>query len=309
MAKRHWRKLALLAKVETVYGTDAVPAGAANAILAINVTHRTIVADQLTRDLMTPWMGHQGVILDGVVSTLEFQVELAGSGAVGTAPAYGALLRMCGMAEAVSAGVSVTYTPVSAGFDAGTIYFNQDGVRKIMLGTRGNVSAELAPGTIPRLRFAFTGLLGTITDTALPAVTLTAFKKPVPVNPDNTTLTLHGLALIGERFTFDLGNVVEKRILIGEKSIQITDRKTVGSIVAEGVPIATKNWYSTALDHTVGPVEFEHGITAGNIVTIGGPAAQIGPPEDGQTQGIINNTLPLMMLPNAGNDELSIVFT
>lgn len=309
MAKRFWRKLAILAKIETTYGTDAVPTGEANAILGLNVTHRTMVGEQLSRDLLLPWLGHQGVILDGVVSTLELSVECAGSGAAGTAPGYGPLLRMCGLAEAIVAGTSVAYAPVSAGYEAGTIYFNQDGVRKIMLGTRGTVSLELVPGQIPRWRFMFTGLLGTITDTALPAVTLTAFKKPVPVNADNTTVSLHGTALIVERFSLDLANTVEKRWLIGEKSVQITDRKSTGSVVAEAVSIAAKDWYGIAQAHTTGALEAVHGLVAGNIVTIDGAAVQIGLVEDGQTQGIVNNTLPLMFLPDAGNDELTITLT
>ncbi|MFH1796266.1 MAG: phage tail tube protein [Pseudomonadota bacterium] len=309
MAKRSWRKLAILAKIETSYGVDAVPTGGANAILGVNVTHRTMVGEQLSRDLLLPYLGHQGVILDGVVSTLEMSVEIAGSGAAGTAPAYGPLLRMCGMAETIVAATSVAYAPVSAGYEAGTIYFNQDGVRKIMLGARGTVSLELVPGQIPRYRFMFTGLLGTITDTALPAVTLTGFIKPVPVNADNTTLSLHATTLIAERFSLDLAATVEKRWLIGEKSIQITDRKSTGSVVVEAGTIAAKDWYGIAKAHTTGALAAVHGLVAGNIVTIGAPAVQIGLVEDGQTQGIINNTLPLMFLPVSGNDELSLTFT
>jgi hypothetical protein len=309
MAKRFWRKLALLAKIETTYATDPTPTGAANAILAVNVTHRTMVAEQLSRELMLPYLGHQGVMLTGQVSTLEFSVEFAGSGAAGTAPAYGPLLRMCGLAETIAAGVSATYAPVSAAFESGSIYFNQDGVRKIMLGVRGTATLELVPQQIPRWRFTFTGLTGTISDTVLPSTTLTGFVKPVPVSAAQTTLSLHSTALIAERFSLDLGVTVEKRMLIGEDSIQITDRQSTGSVVAEAGTIAAKNWYAIAKAHTPGALALVHGTAAGNIITIGAPAVQIGLVEDGQTQGIINNTLPLMFLPSTGNDEFSVAFT
>ena len=309
MAKRFWRKLAILAKIETTYGTDAVPTGVANAILMTNVTHKTMVGERLQRELLVPWMGHQGVILSDHVSTLEGSVEIAGSGAAGTAPAYGPLLRMCGMAETIEVATSVEYAPVSGAFEAGSIYFNLDGVRKIMLGVRGTWSLELVPQQIPRYRFSFTGLLGTLSDTALPAVTLTAFKKPVIVSKDNTTISLHGSPVIAERFSLDLAASVEKRLLIGENSVQITDRQATGSIVVEAGTLAEKNWYAIAKAHTTGVLAAVHGVTAGNIVTIGAPAVQIAEPDDGQTQGIINNTLPLLFTDPDGSGDLTITIT
>jgi hypothetical protein len=97
------------------------------------------------------------------------------------------------MAETLSAGVSAVYSFVSAAQEAVSIYFNRDGVRQVLLGARGNCTFELTPQGIPRFRFTFTGLLATITDTALPAQTLTGFVKPVLVNKANDTWSLHGI--------------------------------------------------------------------------------------------------------------------
>ena len=38
MAERYWKKLALLAKLEDTYGTDATPTGVANAMLGTDVS-------------------------------------------------------------------------------------------------------------------------------------------------------------------------------------------------------------------------------------------------------------------------------
>ncbi len=53
---------------------------------------------------------------------ITFKVELRGSAAAGSAPEIGDLLEACGMAETVTAGSSVVYSPVSVNDKSVTIY-------------------------------------------------------------------------------------------------------------------------------------------------------------------------------------------
>jgi len=302
---RFFRNRAILCKPETVYGTDAVPTGALNAMLMTNVVYNPSVGEEVSRDLVLPWMGHQGVMLVGSYATLSGDIEIAGAGAVGVAPAWGPMLRACAFAEVITAATDVQYTPISSVQESVSIYFHIDGVKHAMIGARGNVSLSVTPKQIPRFSFTMTGLLGTIADTANPPVT-TAFKKPVPVNKANSTFSLHGLAAACEGFTFDLGNQIEPRFLIGAESIEHVDRLMTGSAVMEAVALATKNWFAVADDGTLGILTAQHGTVAGNIVKFDAPAVQIGRPTYGETQKIVNNTLPLMMTPVVGNDEFKI---
>lgn len=306
MSRRYWRKLALLAKVEASYGTDASPAGATDAIQAIDAQFTPMEGGEEERELLVPWLGHQGVILTGLHGRLEFSVEIAGAGAAGDVPAYGSLLRACGLAETVTAGVDVEYGPVSAGFEAVSIYYNRDGVRHILVGARGNVSMQFAPQRIPRFRFSFIGLLGTVTDQALPSVTLSGFQKPVVVSKANTSFTLHAYAGPTENVSIDLGNQVEPRLLINYEAAEIVDRKATGQVVMEATDLATKNWDAIVKAHTDGPLALTHGTAAGNIVAVAANTVQIGRYGEGQSQNVLNNSLPLMLKPSAGNDELTI---
>ena len=61
---RLMRKLAILNKIETVYGTSAAPA-AINAIIGTNVSFTPFEAEEVSRDLLLPYLGNQGVILTG----------------------------------------------------------------------------------------------------------------------------------------------------------------------------------------------------------------------------------------------------
>lgn len=304
---RYVRKLAVLAKKETTYGTDVTPAGATDAMLMTDVQLTPMAGTEESRDLLLPYMGNQGIILTGEHVILEGSVEIAGSGTAGTAPAYGPLLRACGLSEVVEAATDVTYQPVSAGFESVTIYYNLDGVRHVLLGARGTVSFRLAPQRIPRFRFRLLGLAGTITDQALPTVDVTKFVTPLVVNKANSTLSLHGATPPAEGLSFDLGNQVEPRLIIGHEAVEIVDRKSSGSVTVEAALLATKDWFGIAKARTRGALAFAHGKTAGNIVELSAPKVEIGRPTQGATQEIANYTLPLILVPNAGNDELSIV--
>lgn len=305
---RYFRNRAILVKPETTYGVDAVPTGAANAMQMTNVNFEPLVGEDVNRDLVLPYMGHQGVMLVGNYARISGEVEIAGSGTAGTAPAVGPLLRACALAEVITAATDVKYTPISSLQEAVSIYFNVDGVRHVLLGARGTMTLQLTPKQIPRFVFTMTGLLGTITDTALPTVDLTDFIKPVPVSKANTTFSLHGHAGACEGVSMDLGNQIEPRLLIGAESIELVDRMMTGNATMEAVSLATKNWFQIAQAHTTGALAAQHGTLAGNIVKFEAPAVQIGRLNYGETQKIVNNGLPLMFQPVAGNDEFVITF-
>ncbi|OJY36362.1 MAG: hypothetical protein BGP11_08440 [Rhodobacterales bacterium 65-51] len=303
---RLFRKIAILNKIETTYGVSAAPA-AANAIIAKNVSFTPLEADEVPRDLVLPYLGNQGVILTGQHAKIEFDVEMAGAGAAGSAPKYSSLLRACGFAETLSAGVSATYSIIETGVESSTLYFEIDGVRHILLGARGNLSMNVAPKQIPSFRFSMTGLLGTISDQALTAVSMTGWQTPVEVSSANTTLSLHGWSSIAEQLSVDLGNTVTPRFLIGSESVIISDRKVTGQAVVEATSLATIDWFARARSRTRGALALAHGTAAGNIVEVNGPALEIGKITQGQTDGILNYTLPLSFCPVTGRDELSIV--
>jgi len=303
---RKHRKLAILAKVEPVYGTDSVPTGAANAILATDVTLTPLAGEDISRDLLLPWLGHQGIELVGNYIQLAFAVECAGAGAAGDVPAYGALLRACGLSETITPATSVDYEPVSDGEESVSVYFNQDGVRHVALGCRGSFQFDVAPKEIPRFRFQLMGLLGTVTDSALPAADVSAFQKPVPVSNANTSFSLHGAARISERVSFDLGADVVPRFLIGDERIQLVDRQSTGSVVVEAKTMAAINWFDVAKAGTTGALDLTHGTAAGHIVELSAAAVQIGRPATGETNRITNYTLPLIFQPSAGDDDFTL---
>lgn len=305
--ERRWDKLAMLFKLEATYGTDATPV-AANAIIGTSVTFTPIEGQEISRDLMLPYLGNQGMILAGIYARLEFEFEIAGSGTAGVPPRWGDLVRAAGMAETITAGTDVQYTIIEEGVESGSMYFISDKVQHVLLGCQVNIAPSLTPSAVPRFRATLLGLLGTITDiAAMPAVTTADWIDPLEVSDENTVMSLHGWNAIAESVSLDLGNTLSPRMLIGAKRIRISARSSTGTAVVEAQDLATINWFDIALKHQRGPLSVVHGIEAGNIVEFVAPSVQIGRPTQGQTDNLVNYSLPLSLCPVNGLDELKII--
>lgn len=305
------RKRVILAKIETTYGTDPTPTGAANAILVRNLNITPQDADFVDRDLVRPYLGRSEQLPAAIRASIDFEVELAGSGTAGTAPGCDGLLRACGFAATTSAGVSVTYAPVSSGFESATIYLNNDGVLHKLTGARGTVSFSLKVKDVPVMKFQFTGIYNTVTDTALPAPTYTAFQTPLTVTNVNTTpFTLHGYSAVLSELQLDITNSIVHRTLVGgSEAVLITDREPQGSLTVEATTVAAKDWWTLGKNATLGVLDITHGTAAGNKVQIVSNRVQLTKPAYQDMDGVSMLQFGANFIPStAGNDEISVVF-
>lgn len=305
------KRAALLVKPEVTYGTDAVPTGAANAFLARNVDINPLEQIYDKRSQVLPFLGNQGEIVGGQYVSGKFQVDLAGGGAAGTAPKYGPALKAAGLSETVSAGVSVTYAPVSSGEVSTDLYFYVDGRLHKVLGCLMGSKFVFEAGKAPYIEFNFMGLYVPPVDAANPALTLTGWTKPVAFNKVNTTtLTLHAYAIKASKIEIDLGNVLDYFNRPNSEAIRWTDREMKATFTFEEELIATKDFFSLVNAETTGALSIIHGATAGNINTLAAPTVQLTRPKMSQERGIAMQTLEGNLKPSvAGNDEFSLVQT
>lgn len=306
-----WRSKILLFALESVYGQDEGPTGSAHAILATEVRLTPMEGSDVSRDLDTPYMGAQPTVPTEIHAKLDFRIELAPSGAAGTPPAWGPILRACAVAETISAGVSVTYNPVSNGHESASIYIFVANTRYILVGSRGTCVLRINAQGIPYLEFSFTGLFTQPSEQARPTPTLTAFQKPQVGTTANTpTFTIDAWSPVLRTFSLDLGNQIENRFLIGSESVLITDKAEAIEMTVEAVPLTTFNPYLAADAQTGVALQMSHGTAAGRIATIDVPAAQMQRP-----QGLENaqnvTEWPLRFVPQfvAGNDQWTLTLT
>ena len=306
------RKRLILAKTEATYGTDSTPTGASNAILVRNLEITPLQAETVSRDLIRPYLGVSDQLLAQTRVEVTFEVELAGSGTAGTAPAYGPVLKACGLSETIVATTSVTYAPVSASFGSVTIYFHNDGIRHKVTGCRGTFSLNAEVGQIPVISFTMTGIYNAPTDESLPSPTYANQAAPLIFKNGNTSnFTAFSYAGCLQSLNFDVANELVYRELVGcTKEVLITNRGPNGTVVIEAPAIATKDFFTIANGSSTGSITFQHGSTGGNIVTFTTAQSDIGSPAYSDQDGIQMLNLPYLAIPtSAGNDELSLAFT
>jgi hypothetical protein len=303
------RKTVILAKIETTYGTDPVPTGAANAMVVRNLSLSPLQATRVSRDIVRDYLGNSEQLVGSQSIELSFEVEIAGAGSAGTAPKYSPLLRACGLSETVNASVSVVYQPVSAAFEGATLYYNLNGRRHKLTGARGSVSMKLAIDQLPVFAFKFVGQYNLPADAAEASVAYTGWQVPAIVTNTNTTsLSFHGYsgALMSD-LSIDLANDVQFRPVVGAASaVLITNRSPAGSITLDSDLVASWDPWSRISAGTLSSLSIVQGTIAGNKVQIDAPKVQIGNPTIGDRLGISTEQFPLTLMASTANDELVI---
>ena len=309
------RKKFLIAKIESTYGTDPSPVGGSDAIQVTNLEVTPIESDNVQA------AAYQGFIGNSTRSTLvankrvsvTFDVELAGSGTAGTAPAFGPLLKSCGLSETIVSSTSVTYAGVSSSFDSATIYCFYDGTRHKITGARGSVTFNFTAGQFAVASFNFIGIYNAPDGTALSgSFTVANQAAALEVNDTNmTTATFHGVTSARiESFDLALNNELIYKETASNKEVIITNRAPGGTAVIEAPAVSTTDYFAKAVGVTTGSTSLVLGATGGNIVTLNAAQTDITGVSYGDTNGVISLSMPYLALPTtAGNDELSLVFT
>jgi hypothetical protein len=310
MADRLDERAAFLLKIESTYGTDPTPTGAADALYCYGLKVDPMENEDDKRSPVRPFFGQDSTVIGGTKSKVEFSIPIAGTGAAGTAlpAAFAAAYRAAGHSQVNNPGVDTIYGLVSTAFESSAGYYYDDGVLHKVLGIRGSVSREFKHEAMPLLKFTGLGLYSAPTDTALPTLTFPAtWQKPLVQNKVNTTFTLGGVAAVLESLSIDDGTVyVWKDYVNSAADVRITDRPLVkGKVSVQADTIAFKDWFTIAKTGNPIVLALVHGTTAGNKYKL--DAANVLPknPTRSIKDGIVFYDMDLEFYPSsAGNDEI-----
>lgn len=306
-----WKSKIILFKPEASYGVDPTPL-AANGILMTGVTLEPMRGEDVSRDLELPYLGGQAMIPTGLHVQLRGRVELMPSGAAGTAPAWGPLLRAAGVAQTINVGVSVVYNPITDNQESGHTYFWIGDTRHKIAGCRVDATAPRfnAQGIVYS-DFTITGLYVGPAEAARVLPTLTAFQKPLIASKANTpTFTINAVPMVLRSFQMAFHNQVEPRLLVGLEEIVIVDRAEQISATVQAVPLTSFDPYALAAAQTLVPVSLVHGTQAGLITSFLAPTCQLQRLSGLENQqNILEWPLVLNPLPASGNDQWTLTLT
>lgn len=206
----------ILVKTESVYGTDPTPTGSANAILVRSLTLTPIDAQQVSRDLIRPYLGSSPILLAQVSAKVEFEVEFAGAGAAGAAPGWAPVLEACAFAQTLntnsisitsSTGVA-TVTETSHGRASGDVVQISGASQSSY-----NVNAVITVVDANTYTYAVTGSPSSPA-TGSPVAGVSAAYEPVSANFPSVTIyvnvdgVLH--TVTGARGTFEISMTVKQ---------------------------------------------------------------------------------------------------
>lgn len=309
------RKKVLIAKEEATYGTDPSPTGTANSIQVSSLEVTPIEADNVQAAAFQGFLGNstRGTLVANKRVSVTFEVELAGSGTRGTAPAFGPLLKACGLSEVIVANTSCTYRPVSSAFKSATIYCFYDGTRHKITGARGSVTFNFVAGQFAVASFNFIGIYNDPDSTSLGG-TFTTQNQAAAIEVNNTNLTT--ATFFGntsqriESLDLALNNALVYKETASSKEVLITDRAAGGTAVIEAPAIGTTDYFAAARGASIASSSLVLGATAGNIITMTMAQTDVTGVTYGDTNGVVSLSMPYLALPStSGNDEMELVFT
>ncbi|MDH4572469.1 phage tail tube protein [Salinicola acroporae] len=270
--------------------------------------------DRVTRDRLREYFGAVPEANAAPYATVTATVPIAGSGTVGTPPAYGLLLRACSMSESIEEGVSVTYQPATNNAESVCLWFVEDGQLQKVPGARGTVEWSFTVKQYPTMSFTFTGLYK-----RPEALTNPINKQPTNtiaeliVNNQNTPdRSVHGFKAVLQSLSLNVGNTVEFVSKLGKEQSEVTNREGAGSVEIEAPDITTKNYFEAIESHeviTLEPVTLVHGTNPGNIVTVAAPKVQLSTISRSDSSGTVHYTMDMRLNPDQGDDEFTIKYT
>jgi len=306
------RKKAILIKAETGY-SPATPTGSANYLEVTELSVEPVVSDEVTLDVIRPYLGNSQVLLANQRVNINFSCYLTGSGTAGTPPKWDSAILACGTNKAVVSTTSVTYTPEDTStFDSATIWYYTDGIRHQATGCRGTFSITAEVGQAPLLNFQMQGVYVAPSDTAIPSTTKSNQAEPVIFKNGNTSaFSIFGYSGILQSWSFDMNNTYNYRELVGgTKEVMITERAPSGTLLVEAPALSAHNFFTDATGSSTGTNTWQHSGGAGNIATVSCPQSDFSAPTYEDSDGVVMMNLPYMATPtSAGNNEWSLVMT
>lgn len=309
------RNRILLVKEESVYGSDSTPEVGSNAMEAKNVKVN-YTGDKLTRDNVRSSISPVSPVMGKRQIEVSFEMEVKGSGSVGTAGKLGDLLEACGFNETIAGnGSSVVYRPASGTIKSVTIYvYDIDGASAVLnkiTGAVGTFNLKCPAGQYASLEFNFKGKYNARSDVAVPSTP--TYESTVPPIVESALFSLNSSNdLIAQECNIQMDNTLAERADLNSPSgilaFMITQRNPKGTFNPEAVLVATYDFTTDWASATQRALSITVGATAGNKVVITAPKVTIDSIGDGDRDSILTKDIPFTLGQNVGNDELVFNF-
>lgn len=314
------RKVVVLAKIESVYGTDPTLSTAADTIWSFDDMNPAqpdlqVVDRQPVRGSLTKF----GSVVGRSLMNVNPKCVLQGSGVGATEPYIARLLRGCGLkSTSGSSGGSTSriLTPRSSAFESLAFEVYYEKIKTQVLGAYGSAVIEGNAGAPIDVTFAYKG--------KYPAAGLVAGAAPTGmVYPPGTRSQMQSesiafgayAACLVKSFRLDLGVVTSERpdanSPYGFAGILITDRNPKINVVFEAEDdLANYDFFSKfQAGNMADALTLSHGSVAlGSIISINCKSPKIRNVQWGENNGLRTYVVDLDLVSTSDDDEYTITF-
>lgn len=308
------QKQLLWAKAEVTSGTDIVPTSA-EVLWAENVKF-TPKSKAVSGDpAMAALGGVKGYAVE-VYGELTFDAPMGGSGAAGTAPKWGVLMKSAGWSETVVADTSVTYA-LAADPQAGgslSIYWREGRRKHVLTFAKGMAVPSFDEHQRPVLKCTYRGIMTPVADGAVIVngdAVWTGHNDIDPVNNAMTTFTYGGVAVPLRSLSVSQSDNVVFSDRPNQKRVDLAGaRKFTGNVKFSSVLPSVLNLEALNIANTLSTLVLTHGTTAGKILALT-LKAQNEMPSYSTDRGLDVTDAALTIVPSAlgSEDQIAIVCT
>lgn len=232
MSLEPFKQRALLLKVETTEGTDAVPTAGLNAFQLFE-GKSSVTGATVERSIDRPFFSHDPFVMANLRASVEGSFEIVppstpGDVTLGIA-SVDALLQIGGTARTLTVGPpgKTRYNPISSAIPSGTAYWYHAGTFRKVLGARAALSGiSMEIGNYLKGQAKIEGSYVDVTEDTVSGLVYTSFATPRVASTESMALTVNSVAVEGKALSLDFGSE-QKTIEHTEARVnRITDRRS-----------------------------------------------------------------------------------
>lgn len=260
-------------------------------------------------DMGNGMLGAKKTYIDSEWVTAEFDVpvQMKKSSALGVAPSLSQMLKMCGLAETITASTKVDYKPGGTANGTGQIKVFTDGYSKTLTGVAANLKISGKIGEPLSATFSVKGFVDAAEGVAEANPTVTLDTGIAPVVSKITVLTVGGTNLQADSFDFDLGNMIQDVYAMGFAQYYFQDFDPTLSVEAIKVKGTDEQTWTDFATGAIKAIVIQVGL-AGSMIEISIPYAMLKDVSESDNNGMVKLSRTFRAQASVGNDNFMITY-
>lgn len=280
-------------------------------LLVMDLTRKMIEADYQERNFVKGTEGAQGDDVDNLHAGVDFSLEAGMTGTAGELPAYGDILKACGLSD-TSTSTTASLSPTPMASDLAEIAFEMRDAdrRQVIEKARGTLEFSAENGKKPMFMTKFLGTYDAATVPSAVTPDFTSWPTALSCTTANmNAVTIGGISVCCQSLTLSDGRTPTRNTYMNCDETNIRARKVTGKMVIELPDAATLDMLTLATSAAKQALVWELGKTGSPQLKLAAPAVQFKFAGEQDIDGDIGMAFDLIFTADQGDDEFAFTWT